>query len=151
DEFALTGQQLRIRFLTAGDRYAHVIALGNAERHWPLLESVEGGPDGMWPPSPALQGHRIEHLPGDRSVALLVGMAGRSHWSLAAEVIAENGVERLVFDVACRVASLPERLGNRYRLGPAVQWDTDHQLLQTPLGAARLKLQGDEPWPRVRL
>jgi hypothetical protein len=150
DEFVLVSEQLGVRFVIAGDRYAHVIALGTAQRHWTLLESVEGGGDEMWPPSPALQCCNLEQLPSNRRAALLVGMAGSSHWSLAAEVIAANGIDRLVLDVACRVTSPPERLGNRYRVGPSVQWDAETRILQTPLGAARLLTLADKGETQVR-
>src|SRR5947208_27348 len=113
NDFVLALGRLRVRFFSAADRYAHVIELTSDGRAWPLLESVEGSADDAWPVSPALQSCNIEKLPGDRGVALLVGMAGRSHWSLAAEVVTSAEGARLTFDVACRVSTLPDYLGNR--------------------------------------
>ena len=138
-EFVLAGGLLRVRFFAAGGRYAHVIELTSDDRAWPLLESVEGSPDALWPVSPALQSCNIEKLSTDRRVALLVGMAGRSHWSLAAEVPTSANRERLTFDVACRVSTLPDYLGNRYRLGSAVRWEAETCLLRTPLGIAHVR------------
>jgi hypothetical protein len=53
---------------------------------------------------------------GDRDVALLVGMAGKSHWSLSVDIDADRGSIR--FDAACRIAVPPESLGSTYN-GPA--------------------------------
>jgi hypothetical protein len=64
-----------------------------------LLVSVEGAPDESWPASPALQEGRIETA-GGRDVAMLVGMAGKSHWSVSIEADALQ--QSLLFDVACR-------------------------------------------------
>ena len=79
-----------------------------------LLESMEGTPDDDWPVSPALRELHFEDRADGRRLALLVGMAGKSHWSLSVELDAARG--QLVFDVACRLRSPPARLGSRYRL-----------------------------------
>ena len=59
-----------------------------AAKSRPLLESIEGTATDDWPPSPPLQSLSIETLPDGRRVALLVGMAGRSHWSASIEAVA---------------------------------------------------------------
>jgi hypothetical protein len=82
-----------------------------------LLESVEGTRADDWPPSPPLQSLRIEELDGERRVALLVGMAGRSHWSASVEPVV--GEAAVVFDVACRHPPGAQGLGSRYRRLPA--------------------------------
>jgi hypothetical protein len=108
------GARLRIQFTRHNDRYGHVISLlnaaGGAE---PVLESIEGSTDDAWPPSPPLQSLSIEKLPDGRPAALLVGMAGRCHWSASIETAC--GEAKLVFDLACRHSQEPEWLGNRYR------------------------------------
>jgi hypothetical protein len=142
-DFLLAGRMLCLRIVSAGERCAHVISLRTGGSSWPLLESVEGTPDDAWPPSPALQSPHVESLPDGRHVALLVGMAGRSHWSLAAELETLASGERLSMDVACRVSAPPKRLGSRYRLGPNVQWDAASSALQTAAGTVFLRADGD--------
>lgn len=96
-----TGLVLRVRFTRERDRYAHaILAVEPGGREQLLLESVEGTADDEWPPSPPLQSLSIEELAPGRRAALLVGMAGRSHWSASIEAI--PGRTALVFDVACR-------------------------------------------------
>src|SRR3954451_16891094 len=92
------GTRLLVEFIRYGDRYGHVISLVNAAGEIePLLESVEGRSDDAWPDSPPLQSLSIEKLPDGRSAALLVGMAGRSHWSASVEPTA--GQPGLTVDV----------------------------------------------------
>lgn len=86
-----------------------------------LLESVEGGGDDPWPPSPPLQELHIERQAVGREVALLVGRAGRSHWSLSVEAF-EN---RLVLDAACRLSTDAEWLGSSYRAPTGVEIGND--------------------------
>lgn len=109
------GSRIRIEFDWRGDRYGHTISLVNAASEIePLLESIEGSGDDGWPPSPPLQSLSIERLSDGRPAALLVGMAGRSHWSASIEP--DRAVPMLVFDVACRHPAGTTSLGSRYRL-----------------------------------
>lgn len=120
----LSGPALELRLERQGDRWRHVVVClprpggseGAMEPPW-LLQSIEGTADEPWPASPPWQEARIEQLADDRQVLLAIGMAGRSHWSLAAQ-FDETG-EHLHFDVACRVHERPEWLGSRYRLSGA--------------------------------
>ena len=111
------GCLLRVEFVHQGDRFGHVIfavsATGEAER---LLESIEDTGRDNWPASPPLQSLSLEALPDGRPVALLVGMAGGSHWSASVEPLADRPA--LLFDVACRHTRLPQWLGSRYRQLP---------------------------------
>jgi hypothetical protein len=104
--------RLQVQFVRRVDRLGHVIQLVVGEVVRPVLESVEGTSLERWPPSPVLQHLHIEnrlhpvpaippHDSPECSVALLVGMGGRSHWSLSVEP--ERAVAALLFDVACRV------------------------------------------------
>jgi hypothetical protein len=104
---------IRVVFFRAGDRYAHRVEVWDARQgawcsEW---ESVEGTPDEGWPASPPLQQLHVEQRP-EGKVALLIGMAGRTHWSAAVEVVRVGGVPsgpRIIrFDVAARVSQ-----GNR--------------------------------------
>jgi hypothetical protein len=111
---AACGRALRVGFVWRGDRFAQVIAARQPGGDWrPVLESVEGSAAEGWPPSPPLQSLSIEQLGGQRKAALLVGMAGRSHWSASIEAVA--GDARLIVDLACRHGGSPGWLGSRYR------------------------------------
>ena len=76
-----------------------------------MLESVEGSASDDWPASPPLQNLSIEELAPGRRAALLVGMAGRSHWSASIEPV--PGQAALLFDVACRTSDSDVSLGSR--------------------------------------
>ena len=106
-----------VEFTRRGDRLAHVISQLVDGQARPLLSSIEGTPSDEWPPSPPLQEVHFESRSGVE-LALPVGMAGKSHWSISIELCVATG--RLTFDVACRVRSVPEFLGSTYAiLAPA--------------------------------
>lgn len=109
----ILGEQLRVRFHWVEDRFAHAIELKLGPETVTLLTSCEGTSQQRWPPSPPLQQLHVAELAPDRRAALLLGMAGNSHWSLSVE--AERSRPELIFDVACRVHRRPEQLGSRYR------------------------------------
>ena len=111
--------RLRVELSWRSDRYRHVLLLVSPDGSTvPLLETIEGAAIDTWPPSPPLQTLTIEQFADGRGVALLLGLAGRSHWSVSIEPLA--GEAKLVFDVACRHATKPVSLGSRYRrLTPA--------------------------------
>jgi hypothetical protein len=114
------GWFLRVEFLWHVDRYRHVIsAVDSTGLATPLLESVEGSLADDWPPSPPLQSLHLETRPDGSRVALLVGMAGKSHWS--ASIGAGASAIGLVFDLACRAAIASVQIGSRYRLASGVQ------------------------------
>lgn len=117
-ETSLAAGRWRIDFARGGDRLAHAISWCPLDGE-PLLfvSSREGAGDENWPSSPPLQELHVERRSDDLTVALLVGMAGSSHWSLVVEAHAR--AERLVFEAACRVHTAPERLGSTYELGAA--------------------------------
>jgi len=109
----LGGALLRVEFVWRGDRYGHVIAAADAAGQLqPLLESLEGTPTDDFPPSPPLQNLHRETLPDGRAALLLVGAAGRSHWSASIE--AASGAPQLIFDIACRRGGEGGWLGCRY-------------------------------------
>lgn len=101
-EHVLKGGPLELRFAWHNDRFAHRIAIVDRKSGtlWSLLESIEGGPSEPWPASPPFQSLHTEGRPAERQVALLVGMAGKSHWSASVEVDPADACIR--FDVACR-------------------------------------------------
>ena len=97
---------LRIGFHWHRDRFAHTIGFVADGRFVPVMASMEGTSEEVWPPSPPLQELHFEDRPEGR-VALLVGRTAGVHWSLAVDRAAEVDFFRL--DVACRLsgASFP--------------------------------------------
>lgn len=126
---SLESGRLRMDFHRTGDRLAHRIwlksgpataAAGPSDplEETLLLESLEGTNSEDWPASPPWQQLDWHSLPGRGQAALLVGLAGRSHWSASIEPVKCGWV----LDIACRVKSAPQgcrlatRLGSSYRL-----------------------------------
>jgi len=114
-----TGNCLRVTFVWQQDRFAHRIDVLSEDGAAFCLTSEEGDGKDLWPPSPPLQQLSMEEpLPG-RRVALLVGMAGKNHWSVSVEEDSPSG--SLVFDVACRVLREPDWLGSTYDVSDPAQ------------------------------
>lgn len=104
---------LRVRFFRQSDRFAHDVWVLDGAQWICALQSVEGSPEDDWPPSPPFQSLNVERR-DDRFVALLVGMAGKSHWSASAAI--DPLLPCVHFDVACRVsAACDPRLTSAYR------------------------------------
>ncbi|HEX4130077.1 MAG TPA: hypothetical protein VHZ24_08540 [Pirellulales bacterium] len=101
---------LRVRFTHAGDRYAHVVEVSDGDDWNAALVSIEGSGDEAWPASPPLQQLAVETRDG-RPVAMLLGLAGASHWSVSIEAQSDGA---LSFDVACRVTQPPQHLSTVY-------------------------------------
>lgn len=110
----LGSDALRVVFERAGDRFGHEIFWSTAGDRHGKLTSLEGSADETWPKSPALQSLHVETRPDGRQMIMLVGMAGRSHWSMTVE--ADETRDRLIFDVACRVHGRPNWLGSTYSM-----------------------------------
>jgi hypothetical protein len=120
DTIGLAGLALRVEFVWRNDRYGHVISAVNSDgAAETLLESIEGTPADIWPPSPPLQSLHRETLPDGRSALLLVGAAGRSHWSASVETA--PGEPKLIFDLACRHGKESGWLGCRYSAAGAAR------------------------------
>ena len=113
----LAGWRLRVQFERCKDRYAHRVFLDSKQRSELLLESIEGSDQDPWPVSPPFQQLSFQEQSNALNVALLVGMAGKSHWSMSVEVAADRPA--LIFDVACRCQQPAERLMSRYRISLA--------------------------------
>ena len=133
------GRGLRVVFQRQADRWTHRIEIIDGAQSCCLLTSVEGTSDQPWPPSPPLQQLSIEELaPGNR-VALLLGMAGRSHWSASVEC--DPASLSLLFDVACRVQQPPQCLGSCYRTEvPLAEGSLDRARFTTAAAAVTLQL-----------
>lgn len=94
-------------------------ATGQPEASYCLWESVEGDDRDPSPPSPPVQDLSVESRPGGH-VALGVGMAGQSLWSISVEAFADQGCLR--FDIACNHRGRPTRPVSTYRLLDAAGW-----------------------------
>lgn len=135
------GERLRIVFARRDDRYGHAIGRFAGGEFLPLISTVEGDASQAWPASPPLQQLHIESRGAAGDVALLVGMAGRSHWSLSVEPDVEAAA--VVFDAACRTAVGPGLLGSRYKvLAGALRRSGDGAAtLDLPDGAGKLHFE----------
>jgi len=107
------GRGLRVTFIWEEDRFGHQIACLEARAATVCLTAELGRGRDPWPASPALQQLSLAELQPGRPSALLVGMAGQSHWSQSVE--ADPATTSLTFDVACRVQREPRWLGSSYR------------------------------------
>jgi len=115
DAVGANGLTLRVEFVRLADRYGHSVAAVEADGQvHPIIVSVEGAATDEWPSSPPLQNLSIEELTPGCRVALLVGMAGRNHWSASIEPVL--GQAAIDFDIACRAANSVGPLGSAYAL-----------------------------------
>lgn len=136
-QIVLTGGQLVIDFTWQGDRFGHTIGVDAGGAFVALLESIEGAATEKWPASPAFQDAHVETRGADQ-VAMLVGQAGKSHWSLSCEVAIDATAR---FDVACRYKLPPERLVSTYRvLGPTPETHVDQQAVEFAVPGAEAKI-----------
>jgi hypothetical protein len=110
DSAILVCGPLSIEFVDAGDRIGRRIWLGSVGERL-LAESIEGGPDEAWPASPPLQDLHFESRDGQK-IALLVGQAGKSHWSASIEPCQRGAI----VDVACRLKGAVGHVLSSYRL-----------------------------------
>lgn len=110
------GRGLRLTWSYAGDRYGHEIAYVSEAGVVVCLVAQLGCDGDPWPSSPPVQQVSLVSPPRGGRAALLLGMAGRSHWSQSVEGDeGDEGALRVVFDIACRAAERPVWLGNAYR------------------------------------
>jgi hypothetical protein len=106
----------QIRFVRHGDRWAHTIGVVLGDRLLPLLASIEGNEVDLWPPSPPLKDFHLHDANGS-TTAMLVGMAGNSHWSVTVQLA--DGDPAVKFDIACRIKNeLPDTDDARKRVSP---------------------------------
>ena len=112
------GDGLRVEFVRVGPRWVHRILGVERQQARLLLKSIEGDETDSFPPSPALQQIELQQL-GDVTAAMLIGMAGRNHWSVCVE--ARPAARSIRWDVACRgECEASCFFGNAYE--PLVEW-----------------------------
>ena len=113
------GGGLSVALSHACDRYCHTVLAGAGDNTGAgdnmraILGSLEGADQEAWPSSPPFQEVHIERPRNGIETALVVGRAGRSHWSASIE--ADRSQEAITFDIACRSSGAIEWLGSRYR------------------------------------
>jgi hypothetical protein len=106
------GRGLRVVFVWQSDRFVHRIEFVDGRQSWCWFNSLEGDSEEPWPSSPPLQQLSLEEPSPGNPVALLLGMAGGSHWSVSVEC--DSASTGLIFDVACRAQQCPQQLGSWY-------------------------------------
>jgi hypothetical protein len=150
----LASEHLRVRFEFCEDRYAHEIWLADGVNWVCVLKSVEGSPLDDWPASPPLQSLHLDERACRRSVALAVGMAGKSHWSASIEL--DEPGRSASFDIAWRGRGpIDGLLGTSYELVQAQL--TDHCGIRRAVfnpntsSSARLAVELEEQPGRVGL
>jgi hypothetical protein len=124
------------RFQKSGtsDRWENQWLVRRSDEDFLLLSSVEGDDGSNWPPSPPFQDLSKEDL-GHTIAVMGVGMAGKSHWSVA--VSQEKNC--LVADYACLVKQSPQFLGSSWNLHGSVE-SVDGSSIELRIGAELVKL-----------
>lgn len=150
----LESDRLRVRFWFCEDRYAHEVWLAVGGSWIVVLASVEGSPSEDWPASPPLQSLHFERLGMANQSALLVGMAGKSHWSASIELDPTGNCAR--FDIACRVrGAIKPMLASTYRAMPGVSVlktkDGKIEFRAMPQGNVSLELSSHDEPPRTSI
>jgi hypothetical protein len=133
----LTSGALEVRFDRRGDRIEHSVWISGIDV--PLLTSVEGSSDDAWPSSPPFQELTLEERSG-RSIGLLVGRAGASHWSACIEPTAEW--DAISLDIACRIQQPPAWLGCRFRVSTQATARLETGTIAIICGGKSLKIAG---------
>ncbi|EAQ79977.1 hypothetical protein [Blastopirellula marina] len=111
DAIDSNGRGLFVSFPRRGDRFGHVVSVVSGDDILPCLVSLEGDDAEEWPDSPPIQQLSVEQRPAG-AVALGVGQAGKSHWSVTVETFAAD--RRIEFHVACRMKAHPAQISSRY-------------------------------------
>ena len=125
---ALESGPIRCEFRRQSDRFQNSL-LVRIDAQWvPVLQSIEGTADDLWPASPPWQQLVEERIGSNQqSVLLGVGLSGTAHWSIAVEPLC-SGLG-LHLDVACKSPKTPTFIGTTFRIEPT--W-TLLQSLNTP-------------------
>ncbi|MCC9609281.1 hypothetical protein LOC68_06005 [Blastopirellula sp. JC732] len=111
DAIDADGRGLFVSFPRRGDRFGHVVSIVSGDEIVPCMVSLEGDDEEEWPDSPPIQQLSIEERENG-AVALGVGQAGKSHWSVTVETFAAE--RRVEFHVACRLKMHPAQISSRY-------------------------------------
>ena len=108
-----TSPQWRLCFDANGDRHDSRLELVHDSRSVIVLTSPATDEPADWPPAPPIQEcRRHSEQP---NVLLATGAAGKAHWSASIEANEETGT--ILWDVACRTSSEPQRIGTEWIVG----------------------------------
>jgi hypothetical protein len=124
----------RLEFLRCRQCWSHALHRLTPAGPVELMRSSEGGENEIWPASPPFQELHVHRTAPPLQAALLVGRAGRSHWSASIEL--DHAADAIRFDVACRIHARPHRLGSCYSLHAAWLLNGNELLFE---GVARLQ------------
>jgi len=147
---AVNGASLRCITTRVADRYRLAVEIVTTGEAVAALSSVDAAVDQPWPLTPPWQELHV-HAAADGRVLMLVGRAGKSHWSMS--VTAEYDRPALIFDVACRLREPPDFLGTTYQLSrtdflfrPNSEGEvrTELEIQPTAAGSPSLLLKVDE-------
>lgn len=140
DAVNVHGDGLCVEFFRLGPRWAHRVLAVERQFRRTLLESIEGDGSQSYPPSPALQQLVCQRREPAAPVALLVGMAGKNHWSVSVEAWAEQRVLR--FDIASRYHdSAAATLGSTYLAHDTWRRESNGQLETMSFAGVRYRLR----------
>ncbi|MDB5388960.1 MAG: hypothetical protein JWM11_4606 [Planctomycetaceae bacterium] len=93
----------RLEFDWRDDRWAHSLWQDLQGIRLPIIRSVEGTTEQIWPGSPAFQDLHLERINPDCGEIQLLGQAGKNHYSGA---IRCDGARNVIdFDLAVRIQS----------------------------------------------
>jgi len=134
---------LRVVWYRDEDRFGHEIAYVAGPTATACLTAELGRSRDPWPASPPLQQCSLEPSSRGGQMALLIGMADKSHWSQSVETAAT--APSLTFDVACRVHRQPLWLGSSYRANHPVEVLSASSLRLTVAAGVALTLTGEAP------
>lgn len=137
------GCGLRVTWYRDEDRYGHVIAYVAGPAATACLAVEFGRGRDPWPASPPLQQCSLERSSRGRQTALLIGMAGKSHWSQSVET--DSTAMSLTFDVACRLHRQPLWLGSSYRASYPLEAISSSRVRLIVAAGVELALTGDAP------
>jgi hypothetical protein len=105
------GETLRACFAPLDEGMECQILIGDCV----VLRATADDGESRWPANPPWQEIQTQQDAAGRTVLMLVGKAGVSHWSMS--VAADAVSPAIIFDVACRVRETPEFLGSTMETG----------------------------------
>ena len=137
------GRGLRVVWYRDEDRFGHEIAYVAGPVAAACLTAELGRGRDPWPASPPMQQCSLEPSSRGRQMALLIGMAGKSHWSQSVET--DSAAMSLTFDVACRVHRQPVWLGSSYRANHPIEALSASTVRLTVAAGIELTMTGEAP------
>jgi hypothetical protein len=162
----ITALGLHLEFAWTGDRWTHGLSVGQPPEPIPAVRAIEADPSPDDPArviSPAYQ--EVQFQPGtDRLGALLLGQAGRHHFSAVFTVWEEPSATCIAVDVADRCRYAPAALACTYQVDlphdtplaadeARVTWTLDggRLTLEVPESSRIVRIEQTRRAPRLRV